>query len=72
MKMAMRLRHGKRPGQGDAHHVLRQHDKRVAGADRLVALRGVVGIAGAREDVMAPGLEGKAFAIGQCDVKSLK
>jgi hypothetical protein len=60
MEFAAGLGHRERPGHGDRYHLLGEHDQGVSGLNRLVALRGVVGIAGAREGVMAPGLEGES------------
>lgn len=72
MEFAAGLGHRERLEAGDRYHLLGEDNQGVTSQNRLVALRGVVSIAGVREGVMAPGLEGKAFAVGQCDVKSLK
>ena len=72
MELSLRRRDRKWPGHGDADHVFGQHDERVAGLNSLVALRGIIGITGAGKGMMAPCGKSEAFAIGQCDVKSLK
>jgi hypothetical protein len=57
---------------GDADHALRQDQQRVSGLDPVIGLGGVIGVTRGGKAVVAARQEGEAFAVGQCDVKSLK